>query len=152
MITDSARRVSRHTDPAINERNHREMQQRLAYCAGHPEWIDQRLRELDQEWDIERALQANASTLAFTGVVLSLLGGRKWLLLPLVVTGFLFQHALQGYCPPLPVLRRLGFRTAREIDEERFALKTLRGDFRDLPEVHNGHAEQLDQVVEAVTH
>lgn len=152
MITDSAHRVSLHTDPAVNARIGHEMEQRLAYYAAHPQEIDQRLEELDQEWDIERALQANAATLAFSGVILSTFAGRKWLILPLLVTGFLFQHAVQGYCPPLPVLRRLGFRTAREIDEERFALKTLRGDFRELPEIHNGHADELDQVVEAVRH
>jgi hypothetical protein len=44
-------------------------------------------------------------------------------------TAFLFQHAVQGWCPPVPILRRLGYRTAREIDDERAALKALRGDF-----------------------
>jgi hypothetical protein len=39
------------------------------------------------------------------------------------------EHAVQGWCPPLPILRRMGFRTAREIDTERTALKALRGDF-----------------------
>jgi hypothetical protein len=33
----------------------------------------------------------------------------------------------------MPVFRRLGFRTQSEIDSERYALKTLRGDFRNLP-------------------
>ncbi len=49
--------------------------------------------------------------------------------LPAIVTGFLFQHAIQGWCPPLPVLRRRGFRTAEEINQERYALKALGGDF-----------------------
>lgn len=31
--------------------------------------------------------------------------------------------------PPVPVLRRCGVRTRREIDEEKYALKALRGDF-----------------------
>jgi hypothetical protein len=39
-----------------------------------------------------------------------------------VVGTFLLQHALQGWCPPVPILRRLGYRTAREIFEERLAL------------------------------
>jgi len=39
---------------------------------------------------------------------------------------------LQGWCPPLPVLRRLGFRTAFEIDYDRYALKALRGDFAEI--------------------
>ena len=34
--------------------------------------------------------------------------------------------------PPVPILRRLGVRTAREIDIERYALKALRGDFGPL--------------------
>jgi len=46
-----------------------------------------------------------------------------------VVAAFLFQHAVQGWCPPIPVLRRLGVRTSREIELERIALKALRGDF-----------------------
>ena len=45
------------------------------------------------------------------------------------MTGFLLQHALQGWCPPVPVFRRLGVRTTAEIDRERYALKALRGDF-----------------------
>jgi hypothetical protein len=45
------------------------------------------------------------------------------------VTAFLFQHAVQGWCPPVPILRRLGFRTVTEIEQERHALKALRGDF-----------------------
>jgi hypothetical protein len=39
---------------------------------------------------------------------------------------------VQGWCPPLPVFRRLGIRTASEIDYERYALKSLRGDFDEL--------------------
>ena len=46
---------------------------------------------------------------------------------------FLLQHALQGWCPPLPLFRRLGVRTAREIARERYALQALRGDFDDVP-------------------
>ena len=49
-----------------------------------------------------------------------------------MVTAFLFQHAVQGWCPPIAVLRRLGVRTAREIEVERIALKALRGDFDDV--------------------
>ena len=58
---------------------------------------------------------------------------RRWAYLPLVVTGFLLQHATQGWCPPVPILRALGFRTQGEIERERYALKALRGDFDDLP-------------------
>jgi hypothetical protein len=42
---------------------------------------------------------------------------RRWLTLPALVTAFLFQHVIQGWCPPVPILRRLGFRTAHEIEQ-----------------------------------
>lgn len=35
-------------------------------------------------------------------------------------------------CPPILILRRVGFRTQPEISEERYALKALRGDFQGL--------------------
>jgi hypothetical protein len=46
-----------------------------------------------------------------------------------VVNGFLLQHSLQGWCPPLAIFRRLGVRTAAEIEYERSMLKANRGDF-----------------------
>ena len=86
------------------------------------EAIEQRMAELDREWDVERILEVNASTLALTGLVLGVTVNRKWLLLPGIVLPFLLQHGLQGWCPPLPVLRRLGVRTRGEIDREKNAL------------------------------
>ncbi len=47
-------------------------------------------------------------------------------------TWFLLQHALQGWCPPVPFFRERGVRTAAEIGRERYALKALRDDFRNL--------------------
>lgn len=94
-----------------------------------PERISARISELDREWDAERVLAANASTLTLLGTLLSLVHSRRWLVLPVVVPTFLLQHALQGWCPPLSLIRRLGVRTRREIDAERTALKALRGDF-----------------------
>ncbi|HVT30818.1 MAG TPA: hypothetical protein VHE81_22625 [Lacipirellulaceae bacterium] len=97
-----------------------------------PAAIDRRLAELDAEWDIERCLETMAPSFSLAGLTLGITVNRKWLLLPIVVQAFFLQHALQGWCPPVPVLRRLGFRTADEINGERFALKALRGDFDSL--------------------
>lgn len=85
--------------------------------------IRERIQMLDKEWDIERVLEVNASTLALTGLILGLAKNRKWLLLPGIVLPFLLQHGVQGWCPPLPLLRRLGIRTRGEIDREKYALK-----------------------------
>jgi hypothetical protein len=131
MIAASAHRVRDNTNPSVNEHIRRETECRVAYFETHPEEIDRRLRELDSEWDIERTLAMGSSTLTLTGLLLSLGVSRKWLLLSLGVQAFYMQHALQGWCPPLPVFRRLGIRTTDEINHERMALKALRGDFRD---------------------
>jgi len=130
MIPSTAERVTAHTSGDVNRGIQRETEDRIDYYAGHIAEIDHRLQELDREWDIERALEANASALAFAGVALGATVDRRWLALPTLVTVFLFQHAVQGWCPPLPILRRMGFRTAKEINQERYALKALRGDFK----------------------
>ena len=129
MIATTRQRVPVHTPKAVNARFRRQLDASVRHFAEHPDGIAQRLRQLDAEWDIERAIEANASALAFTGVVLGASVDKRFLALSALVTGFLFQHAVQGWCPPIPLLRRLGFRTAYEIDEERQALKALRGDF-----------------------
>jgi hypothetical protein len=60
------------------------------------------------------------------------------------------MHAVQGWCPPVPVLRRLGFRTASEIDHERYALKALRGDFEKFGAAQHYDPMTLHQIIEAV--
>ena len=130
-IATSRDRVPDHTAESVNHAIEQETLARLRSYAQQRERIAGRLKELDAEWDIERAIEANASTIAFIGVVLGYFVSPYWLLLPALVTAFLFQHAIQGWCPPVPVLRRLGFRTVYEIERERYALKVLRGDFVD---------------------
>lgn len=126
MIPATSRRVPQQTSKEINRRIRRDMEERVdALRDASDEQIRERLEELDHEWDIERTLEANAATLAFTGCVLAATHNRRWIFLPMTVTAFLFQHAVQGWCPPLPILRRLGFRTISEIDEERDALRRL---------------------------
>lgn len=127
--TTTVDRVPRHTAEEVNRSIRKGTEERVRYYANNPAGIDGRLRQLDEEWDIERVLETNASALAFTGVVLAASRDSRWLALPALVTAFLFQHAVQGWCPPVPIFRRLGYRTAHEIEEERYALKALRGDF-----------------------
>lgn len=124
-------RVRANTSAEVNVRLDREMCERVESYAGRSETeITRRIEELDREWDMERLLETNASSLAGLGVGLAVTtGNRKWLIVPGVVLSFLFQHAVQGWCPPVPVFRRLGVRTRKEIDREKYALKALRGDF-----------------------
>ncbi len=96
-----------------------------------PRQTARRIARLDRTWDVERTLGANASTLAVAGSILGLAVNRRWFALPAAVSGFLLQHAVRGWCPPLPLLRRLKVRTRSELDQEKYALKALRGDFAD---------------------
>lgn len=147
-------RVSLHTGYAANRKIMNEMEHRLCYYFFHPEEIENRLRVLDKEWDMERTLEANASSLALAGLLLSLAVSHKFLLVPAVVSGFLLQHALQGWCPPVPVFRHFGIRTQTEIELEWYALKALRGDLGDLvkpAEAEQLHRDHPGKVLQALT-
>lgn len=114
----TAQEVNREIDRQTNNNIRR-------YANSSEEVIHRRIEELDQEWDIERALEVNASTLALSGLLLGVTVNRKWLALPGVVLSFLLQHGLQGWCPPLPILRKMGIQTRGEIDREKYELKAL---------------------------
>jgi len=130
MLPSTVSRVPAHTEAEINERIRQQTEENIAkYRNAGSAAIHRRLQELDAEWDIERTLEANAATASLIGLTLGATVDRRWFVFPAIVAGFLLQHALQGWCPPLPVFRRMGIRTSYEIDYERYALKVLRGDF-----------------------
>ena len=121
---ESADRVRRSTDVELNRRIDRQTDANIkSYVSLGQEAMLRRIGALDREWDVERVVEVNASTLALSGLVLGVTVNKKWLLVPGVVLSFLLQHGLQGWCPPLPLLRRLGIRTRGEIDREKYALK-----------------------------
>jgi hypothetical protein len=127
-------RVELHTAPELNQQiRERTDAEVMELERAEPQRIDTRLRELDREWDIEQLLQANASAIVLVGLLLGIQVDRRFLLLPMAVFSFFAQHALQGWCPPVPIFRRLGVRTMREIERERYAIKVLRGDFDSVP-------------------
>jgi len=99
--------------------------------------IEQRLTELDEEWDIERMMELSTASAAIAGISLGLTRNKGWLLLALSAGALLASHALEGWCPIVPLLRKLGYRTKVEIEREKYALKALRGDFKYLLDVPN---------------
>jgi hypothetical protein len=133
MLPPTNERLERNTPEGINARIRGETERSIARAlAGGQQAITQRLRALDAEWDTERTLETLASSFTLAGLILGTTVSRKFLVLPGVVAAFLLQHGLQGWCPPLPVIRALGVRTSAEIDRERYALKAARGDFNDI--------------------
>lgn len=103
-----------------------------AVVAG-PEAILRRLAKLDYEWDIDRALMVGFSLAGSAALTTGLLRYSRSSLFARRRTGFfylfgaqlgfLLLHGLVGWCPPAVALRRLGFRTQREIEAERRDLR-----------------------------
>jgi hypothetical protein len=142
----TATRVQEHTAEHINRRINRITAGNFArHAHSSPEQIEQRLAELDREWDIERTLQTNFAAVTLTGIVFGMLFGRRWWVLSAAATGYMLQHAIEGWCPPIPIFRRLGFRTAREIDHERHALKALRGEYNNKSHARTGPGERMGE-------
>lgn len=96
------------------------------------ESIDLRLKELSKEWEIERILEVIVSSVALLGIFMAYIFSPYWLLLSIIVVAFLMQHGIQGRNLLLTVFRKWGKRTYREIEQERHALKALRGDYDSL--------------------
>lgn len=130
MLPATNARVPENTDPRVNATIRQTTLDNIAnYAYGDHAAIEARLKELDAEWDIERTLEVNAASVALMGLALAITVDRRWLALPMTVCGFLLVHGTEGWCPPLPIFRRMRVRTSSEIDRERYALKALRGDF-----------------------
>lgn len=148
-LTHDHDRVKEATPVSANEKIAHNTWQRIAdYSNRSKEDITARIEELNKEWDIERTLGMNMSTLALIGLVLTYFLHINWIILPAVVLIFFVQHTLQGWCPPLPIMRYLKVRTRKEIEAEKYALKVLRGDFEVLENSSRPSISQLKQAVE----
>lgn len=125
-------RVREHTPERVNRRIDRSTAADLdRLLTADPDAIIRRIDQLDREWDIDRAVMA---AMALVGGVNAATSLARWLsgkkpgrsaAFLAVQLAFLFHHARAGWCPPVSVLRRLGFRTRMEIEEEKRALIAL---------------------------
>src|SRR5688572_1107565 len=94
LLPATSTRVEQHTNPDINEITRKRSDANVARLErAQPVEIEARLAELDREWDIERLLQANASTLVMIGSLLALTVDKRFLILPTAVLSFFLQHA-----------------------------------------------------------
>jgi hypothetical protein len=85
MLPSTVDRVPVHTAEEINEQIRRQTEASIAHYgrAGNAA-IDRRLKDLDEEWDIERMLEANAATASLIGLTLGATVDRRWFLFPAV--------------------------------------------------------------------
>ena len=140
-------RVRLHTPPQVNQRLDQAMMKRVwDYAKKSRAEISARITELDREWDLERVLEAGAAGLSLGGVFLSILKGRRWLVLPAMVLASLLQHSVTRRSLPVQLVRSAGVRTRREIEAEKNALRMLRGDFDKLEAV----SEETHRAIEAL--
>jgi hypothetical protein len=127
-------RVRQHTAPHVNERiDLLTVASVNQHVEAGPDAVGRRLAQLDLEWDVDRALMVNFAVAGGTAFAVGLkryaesgvVGPRKKGLLYFfgAQLGFLLLHGLVGWCPPASLFRRLGFRTQREIEAERNALR-----------------------------
>jgi hypothetical protein len=125
-IPGSAERIPRHTKPEVNDRIvARTLDDIAHFSTADEEERDWHLRDLEEEWDIERTIAATDGAILLAAGLVGLMLRRpsRWLfLVPVVIGGFLLQHALVGWCALMPILRRQGIRTPYEIAGEKAAL------------------------------
>jgi len=118
------------------------LEQRLACLAdAGPAAIVDRLGQLEREWSAGRMAKATLGIVTLVGSVLAAVHSTYWLVLPAVACVFLLQYLFTRRAMLTAAFHGLGYRTASEIEHEKFALKTLRGDFKHVPTVHDIEAQ-----------
>jgi hypothetical protein len=132
ILPATSERVRLHTKEKNNSRINDTTNANINYYKNtKKDVISSRIEDLNNEWDIERVLEANAAIATLITISLGLkTKEKKWFALSGVISVFLLQHALQGWCPPLRIFRKMGVRTSTEINEEKLFLKYFRGDFK----------------------
>lgn len=146
LLPPTTKRVCYHTKDNINKiiRN-KTISNLNSYKNSGEKTLSNRIEKLNYEWDTERIIETSASSVVLAGSIIGLKKSKSiWYLLTGTAGLFLLQHALQGWCPSLPVIRRLGIRTEEEISNEKYALKILRGDLSQ----HDSYMEELVKATE----
>ena len=112
------------------------LEKRLACLAdAGPQAITDRLNEIESEWSAGRITKATIGVVILVGLALTLTVSTWWLILPAVGALLLLQYLFDRASLLGATFREMGFRSGAEIEQEKFALKALRGDFRNLPTV-----------------
>ncbi|WP_277679785.1 YgaP family membrane protein [Gracilibacillus dipsosauri] len=126
LLPPTTERVQLNTSPLVNKKiTHKTELNISKYLNEDNQEILKRLKSIEQEWDTERILETSAASFILLGTYLGIKRNQKWHLFSGFISFFLLQHSLQGWCPPLPLIRKLGVRTANEINEERNALNSI---------------------------
>jgi hypothetical protein len=112
------------------------LEKRLACLAdAGPQAISDRLDQLDRVWSAGRMTKVTIGVVIVAGLILTVLVDPWWLILPALAAVILLQYLFARVSWLGALFRVVGFRPGSEIDQEKIALKALRGDFKNLPSV-----------------
>lgn len=146
ILPSTTNRVATYTNPDVNEMIRRNTLENLTYMENADEAeLSRRIRKLNSEWDTERLVEAKAALCVMSCSMLGMSKKKFWPFLTLIAGTFLLQHALLGWCPSAPLMRKMGIRTAEEINQEKMVLKLLRKDF---PHVKSSDVKELLKAAE----
>jgi len=114
------------------------LEQRLACLAdAGPQAISDRLDQLEREWSAGRMTKATLGVLIVAGLALTAVSNPWWLILPAIGAFFLLQYLFTRTSWLGSMFHEMGYRSGGEIEQEKLALRALRGDFRHLPTLHD---------------
>jgi hypothetical protein len=122
-----------------------DLETRLArLAASGPGAVNSRLEELDNEWSSGRAAKGILSIAILLGTILTITVSWWWMILTAAAGLFLLQYLFTHVSILASLVQLFGYRPRAEIEHEKFALRTLRGDFRLLPTLHD--IEDVDDI------
>ena len=101
-----------------------------------PVEIEKRLDQLSTKWTIGRVSKVVLGLVITLGLFLGHFATPYWLILSFLGALCLLQYAFFPTSPLERLLKLFGMRTGTDITQERVALKTLRGDFQEVPTIH----------------
>lgn len=113
-----------------------DMKDRLAQAAsGGIPAINARLDDIEGEWSAGRTAKSFLGVCILAGTILALTVHWLWVIVPAVAGLTLFEYLFTSTSVLVRLMEGMGFRTRSCIEQEKFALRTLRGDFRTLPTI-----------------
>jgi hypothetical protein len=111
-----------------------ELRERIAKIAADgPQALEARLAEVNREWTTGRLVKATTGMMLLVGLALTAFHDPWWLALMILAALILIQYWFLPRSWLADLYSLAGFRSGAEIEDERLALRVLRGDFKDLP-------------------
>lgn len=95
--------------------------------------IEKRIAELEREWTAGRLVKASTGVSILLGLVLAAYVSPWFLILPALSALVLLQYLFFARSWFAEIFISFGYRSGAQIEDERIAMRILRGDFKKLP-------------------